>query len=79
MQPDEKICEDILDILDKHLIPLMASGESKVFYHKMMGDHHRYLTEFATGNKHKDSADKSLEVYNTEILNSPNHACHLTK
>ena len=30
-----KICEDIFDVLDKHLIPSAASGESKVFYHKM--------------------------------------------
>ncbi|KAG8705924.1 14-3-3 protein [Ceratobasidium sp. 395] len=58
-----KICEDILDVLDKHLIPSAASGESKVFYHKMMGDYHRYLAEFATGEKRKDSADKSLEAY----------------
>ena len=26
---------DILDVLDKHLILSAASGESKVFYHKM--------------------------------------------
>ncbi|CAE6459897.1 14-3-3 protein [Rhizoctonia solani] len=58
-----KICEDILDVLDKHLIPSAASGESKVFYHKMMGDYHRYLAEFATGEKRKASADKSLEAY----------------
>jgi 14-3-3 protein epsilon len=30
-----KICEDILEVLDKHLIPSAKSGESKVFYHKM--------------------------------------------
>lgn len=30
-----KICEDILEVLEKHLIPSAASGESKVFYHKM--------------------------------------------
>ncbi|KAJ7459191.1 14-3-3 protein [Mycena galericulata] len=58
-----KICEDILNVLDKHLIPLAASGESKVFYHKMMGDYHRYLAEFATGDKWKDSANKSLKAY----------------
>ena len=29
------ICEDILDVLNKHLIPWAVSGESKVFYHKM--------------------------------------------
>ncbi|KAJ7077047.1 14-3-3 domain-containing protein [Mycena epipterygia] len=28
-----KLCEDILDVLEKHLIPSVASGESKVFYH----------------------------------------------
>ena len=30
-----KICEDILMVLDKHLIPSAETGESKVFYHKM--------------------------------------------
>lgn len=30
-----KICEDILEVLDKHLIASAQSGESKVFYHKM--------------------------------------------
>ena len=58
-----QICEDILKVLDTHLIPSAASGESKVFYHKMKGDYHRYLAEFATGDKRKDSADKSLESY----------------
>ena len=60
-----KICEDILDVLEKHLIPSAATGESKVFYHKMKGDYHRYLAEFATGDKRKDSADKSLDAYKT--------------
>ncbi|KAG7131093.1 14-3-3 protein like [Verticillium longisporum] len=70
-----KICEDILEVLDKHLIPSAKSGESKVFYHKMkgdyhrylaefvFGDYHRYLAEFAIGDRRKDSADKSLEAY----------------
>lgn len=30
-----KICEDILEVLDEHLIKSAQSGESKVFYHKM--------------------------------------------
>ncbi|XP_076364743.1 14-3-3 protein epsilon-like [Tachypleus tridentatus] len=30
-----EICQDILDVLDKHLIPAANSGESKVFYYKM--------------------------------------------
>ena len=31
----KEICRDVLDILDKHLIPAAGTGESKVFYYKM--------------------------------------------
>lgn len=31
----KSICNDILDVLDKHLILVAAAGESKVFYYKM--------------------------------------------
>jgi len=58
-----KICEDILKVLDEHLIPSAASGESKVFYHKMKGDYHRYLAEFAQADLRKAAADKSLDAY----------------
>jgi 14-3-3 protein epsilon len=58
-----KICDDILEVLDNHLIPSAATGESKVFYHKMKGDYHRYLAEFSTGERRSQSADKSLEAY----------------
>ncbi|KAG0250843.1 14-3-3 protein, partial [Linnemannia exigua] len=46
-----------------HLFPSVTLGESKVFYHKMMGDYHRYLAEFATGDKRKEAADQSLTAY----------------
>jgi len=59
----EKVCEDVLSVLDESLIPKAETGESKVFYHKMKGDYHRYLAEFAVGDKRKTSADKSLEAY----------------
>lgn len=58
-----KICQDIIDVLDKHLIKSANSAESKVFYHKMKGDYHRYLAEFANGDQRKAAADKSLEAY----------------
>lgn len=37
------ICNDILSILNDHLIPASSSSESKVFYLKMKGDYYRYL------------------------------------
>lgn len=36
------ICNNILKLLDKHLIPVSKNGESKVFYCKMKGDYYRY-------------------------------------
>ncbi|CAG5123357.1 unnamed protein product [Candidula unifasciata] len=57
------ICRDILSVIDKHLIPNAATGESKVFYYKMKGDYHRYLAEFATGNDRKEAAENSLVAY----------------
>jgi len=57
------ICNDILRLLDEHLIKSATTGESKVFYHKMKGDYHRYLAEFATGQERKDAAQNSLNSY----------------
>jgi len=57
------ICNDVLGLLDKHLIPHASTGESKVFYYKMKGDYYRYLAEFATGNDRKDAAENSLIAY----------------
>ncbi|AWO99668.1 14-3-3 protein epsilon [Scophthalmus maximus] len=59
----KSICNDILDVLDKHLILSAVAGESKVFYYKMKGDYHRYLAEFATGNDRKEAAENSLVAY----------------
>ncbi|XP_035522052.1 14-3-3 protein epsilon-like isoform X2 [Morone saxatilis] len=59
----KSICNDILDVLDKHLILAAVAGESKVFYYKMKGDYHRYLAEFATGNDRKEAAENSLVAY----------------
>ncbi|KAG0590101.1 hypothetical protein KC19_1G071800 [Ceratodon purpureus] len=57
------ICGGILTLLDTHLIPSSATGESKVFYLKMKGDYHRYLAEFKTGADRKESAEATLLAY----------------
>jgi len=58
-----KICTDIMEVLDKHLIPSAQTGESKVFYYKMKGDYYRYLAEFQSGDERNKSADESLAAY----------------
>ncbi|KAF9923689.1 14-3-3 protein [Linnemannia zychae] len=57
------ICRDILDVLENYLIPASTTDESKVFYYKMCGDYHRYVAEFATFERRKEAADKSMEAY----------------
>merc|ERR1719502_2532983 len=37
----QKICDTILTLLDKGLIPKSSTGESKVFYQKMKADYYR--------------------------------------
>lgn len=58
-----EVCNDILSVLDNHLIPAAEAGESKVFYYKMKGDYHRYLAEFAVGDKRKEAATKAHDAY----------------
>ncbi|KAG6407089.1 hypothetical protein SASPL_130071 [Salvia splendens] len=57
------ICNDIMTVVDEHLIPSCTAGESTVFYYKMKGDYYRYLAEFKAGNDRNDVADQSLKAY----------------
>jgi 14-3-3 protein epsilon len=57
------VCNDVLEVLNKHLITAATSAESKVFYYKMQGDYYRYLAEFATGEDRKSVAEQSLGAY----------------
>ena len=59
----EGICDDILMIIQKELIPNSDSEEGKVFYYKMKGDYHRYLAEFQAGDVRKNSAAQALDAY----------------
>eukprot|EP00258_Populus_trichocarpa_P035490 XP_024451509.1 14-3-3 protein 7 [Populus trichocarpa] len=58
-----KICNDILSVIDQHLIPSSSTGESTVFYYKMKGDYYRYLAEFRSADERKEAADQSLKSY----------------
>jgi len=57
------ICNDILGIIEESLIVNSTSEEAKVFYYKMKGDYHRYLSEFQQGEARKASASAALDSY----------------
>jgi 14-3-3 protein epsilon len=58
-----EICNDILSIITECLVPNSSNDEAKVFYWKMKGDYHRYLSEFQSGDVRSASADAALEAY----------------
>lgn len=58
-----EICGDVLQLLDKFLIPKASNAESKVFYLKMKGDYYRYLAEVATGEDRAAVLEDSQKAY----------------
>ncbi|CAE7463306.1 artA [Symbiodinium natans] len=59
----QKICDTILTLLDKKLIPQATSGESKVFYQKMKADYYRYIAEFRDNDEKEKAAQSASEAY----------------
>ena len=59
----EKICNELLEVLEKYLVPEDKSTEGQVFYLKMAGDYYRYLAEFAAQEDKKAKAQKAKEKY----------------
>uniref|UniRef100_H2LBM3 14-3-3 domain-containing protein n=1 Tax=Oryzias latipes TaxID=8090 RepID=H2LBM3_ORYLA len=57
------ICNDVLGLLDKFLIPKASTAESKVFYLKMKGDYYRYLAEVASKEDKKGIIGDSQAAY----------------
>jgi len=56
-------CKDLLNLIDRHLVPAAEAGEERVFYLKMQGDYYRYLAEFARRQERERSAQLALEAY----------------
>ncbi|KAL8151121.1 hypothetical protein V2J09_020929 [Rumex salicifolius] len=52
-----KICDDIMAVVNEHLIPSATAGESTVFYYKM------YMAEFKAGNERKEASEQSMKAY----------------
>ncbi|XP_057973804.1 14-3-3 protein 7-like [Malania oleifera] len=59
------ICNDILSVIDNHLLPSSKMAESIVFYYTLKGNYYRYLAEFKTGEDRKEAVDQSLKAYET--------------
>jgi len=78
----KEICNQVLDLLSKHLIQKAQDDQtlydSHVFYLKMQGDYYRYLSEVSVGEDRKANVQKSNEAYNkaTEIAKDKMQPTH---
>jgi 14-3-3 protein beta/theta/zeta len=63
----DDICQDVLNLLDKHLVPKASIAESKVFYLKMKGDYYRYLAEVAAAAKKAGVVEESEKSYQAAL------------
>merc|ERR1712078_709543 len=59
-----RICGEILELIDTNLVPMSTAGESKVFYFKMKGDYFRYIAEFTEGEGKTGAANSAHGAYN---------------
>uniref|UniRef100_A0A8H7NHE2 14-3-3 domain-containing protein n=1 Tax=Bionectria ochroleuca TaxID=29856 RepID=A0A8H7NHE2_BIOOC len=59
----ERVCRDVLDLLNGSLIPNASTIESKAFYYMMKGDYSRYLAESASGEKRRAAVSSAYNAY----------------
>jgi 14-3-3 protein epsilon len=72
-------CDDLLQLLDKYLIPEAQGSEPKVFFLKLKGDYHRYYAEVANADAQKKAALDAYEAAMTIADGAlpPTHATRL--
>jgi 14-3-3 protein epsilon len=62
------LCDRVFLLLDSTLIPNAFTPESKVFYHKMKGDYHRYMVEAKMDHDlWKETTDTALHAYESAL------------
>jgi 14-3-3 protein epsilon len=59
----EAVCQDVLELIKKHLVDSATSTESVVYYYKMSGDYYRYLAEFKKEGDKDAASQNAKEAY----------------
>jgi 14-3-3 protein epsilon len=57
------ICHDLINVVEKNLLPITSANDAKVFYLKMVGDYWRYLAEFASDDAKKTATTSCEAAY----------------
>ena len=64
-----KFCDEILNLIENQILSTCSNSESKVFFLKMQGDYHRYISEYAVDSQYDNASLKADTAYKkaTEI------------
>lgn len=62
-QETEEICNEVIEMIDRDIIPYVDGAESKAFFIKMKADYFRYLAEFAQDGNFDRVVQEALEAY----------------
>eukprot|EP01066_Platyproteum_vivax_P012893 Platyproteum_vivax@DN5861_c0_g1_i1.p1 len=57
------VCNQILKLVDDHLLKKFTNDEPAVFYLKMTGDYYRYISEFSVDEAKSNAATSAQEAY----------------
>ena len=73
-----KYCNEILNLINSQLLGKASNSEAKVFYNKMKGDYHRYISEYTVGDDNKTAGDNAHDAYKaaTTIANDDLKTTH---
>jgi len=58
-----KMCNNVITVVDGHLLKKAEDTEAKVFYLKMKGDYNRYIAEYAQGELKTKVSESALTAY----------------
>ena len=67
-----KMCNNVLQTIDSHLLKRAEDAEAKVFYLKMKGDYNRYIAEYAQGELKDKVSKEALSAYESATDDSKN-------
>jgi 14-3-3 protein epsilon len=54
-----EVCQDLLHLLDRNLLPTAVTEESKVLIYRLQGDYYRYLAEISLNDAERDQAHEA--------------------
>jgi len=58
-----KYCNEMLSLIDNQLVPKAEGSDAYVFFYKMKGDYHRYISEYTSGAEREKAGDAAHQAY----------------